>query len=302
MSSLIEDVRQNLRKSDTLQKLIVINIVVFVVLGITHQFNLLMQSSFDIYNYTQKWITVPSSLTSLLFRPWSIITYSFYHEDILHILFNMLWLYWMGKIFTEYLGSKKLFGVYFLGAIAGAFLYILFFNIFPLFEHAVASSYALGASASVLAITIAVATLLPDYTIFLLLIGPVKMKYIAAFTVLLDLLSMAGGNAGGHIAHLGGALFGFIYIKQLKKGNDLSAWITKITDSFQNIFSSKPKMRVAYKKKKSASDEEFMARKKSNQEIIDQILDKISQSGYSSLTKEEKELLFRASKNTPKER
>lgn len=207
-----------------------------------------------------------------------------------------------GKIFTEYLGQKKLTAVYFLGAISGAVLYILFFNVFPLFENVVDSSFALGASASVLAITIAAATLLPDYTIYLLLIGPVKLKYIAGITVLLDLLSMSGGNAGGHIAHLGGALFGFIYIKQLKKGNDIAAWFIRITDFIQNKFSGKPKMKVAYSKKQKTNDEEFLAAKKSNQEIIDQILDKISKSGYGSLTKEEKDLLFKVSKNTSGEK
>lgn len=299
MPSLLEDIKQQLGKRDSLQKLIIFNVVVFVLFGITHQVCKLIQSPFEIYFYAEKYLAVPSSIDSLIYRPWSIITYAFYHEDILHILFNMLWLYWMGKIFAEYLGNKKLTAVYFLGAIAGAILYILFFNIFPLFENVVELSFALGASASVLAITIAVATLMPDYTIFLLLIGPVKMKWIAAVTILLDLLSMTGGNAGGHIAHLGGALFGFIYIRQLKKGNDIGGWFIKIADMVQNFFSTKPKMKVAYRKKRSSLDDEFMEQKKSNQEIIDHILDKISKSGYGSLTNEEKELLFRASKNTP---
>ncbi|MFI5220567.1 MAG: rhomboid family intramembrane serine protease [Bacteroidia bacterium] len=302
MSSIIEEIKLNLRKRDSLQRLIIINVVVFAAIGITNVIFDFMKSSFEIYFYAEKYLAVPSSLVSLLTRPWTLITYAFLHEEIMHILFNMLWLFWMGKIFTEYLGQKKLTAVYFLGAMSGAVLYILFFNIFPLFEDAVASSRTLGASASVLAITIAAATLLPDYTIFLLLIGPVKLKYIAGITVLLDLLSMSGGNAGGHIAHLGGALFGFIYIKQLKKGNDIAAWFIRITDFIQNMFSAKPKMKVAYSKKRKASDAEFLANKKSNQEIIDQILDKISKSGYGSLTKEERELLFNASKNSTGEK
>ena len=295
MASLIDDIKHNLRKSDTLQKLIIINVAVFAVFGLIHSVFGLMRSPFDIYDYTEKWLTVPSSLNSLLYRPWSIITYAFYHEEILHILFNMLWLYWMGKILAEYLGNKKLLSTYILGGISGALLYILFFNIFPLFSEAVHSSYALGASGSVLAITIAVATLLPDYTIFLLFLGPVKMKYIAAFTVLIDLLSMSGSNAGGHIAHLGGALFGFIYIKQLQNGNDLAKGFNKLADFISGIFKPKPKMRVAYKN--PAAKKTPNTRNEPDQETIDRILDKISRSGYTSLSKEEKEILFKASGN-----
>ncbi|MEP7168195.1 MAG: rhomboid family intramembrane serine protease [Bacteroidota bacterium] len=295
MSSIIEDIKQNLRKSDTLQKLIIINVVVFALFGLIHQILRLMRSSFDIYNYTEKWLTVPSSLSSLLYRPWSILTYAFYHEEIFHILFNMLWLYWMGKILAEYLGNKKLLSTYVLGGMSGAVLYILFFNIFPLFSETVQSSFALGASGSVLAITIAVATLLPDYTIFLIFIGPIKMKYIAAVTVLIDLLSITGSNAGGHIAHLGGALFGFIYIKQLQKGNDLAKGFNKLTDFISGIFKPKPGMKVAYKN--PGSKKNPAARNEPDQETIDRILDKISRSGYTSLSKEEKEILFKASGN-----
>jgi rhomboid family protein len=295
MASLVDDIKHNLRKSDTLQKLIIINVVVFALFGLIHSVFGLMRSPFDIYDYTEKWLTVPSSLNSLLYRPWSVITYAFYHEEILHILFNMLWLYWMGKILAEYLGNRKLLSTYILGGISGALLYILFFNIFPLFSEAVHSSSALGASGSVLAITIAVATLLPDYTIFLLFLGPVKMKYIAAFTVLIDLLSISGSNAGGHIAHLGGALFGFIYIKQLQNGNDLAKGFNTVADFISGIFKPKPKMKVAYKN--PAAKKSTNTRNEPDQETIDRILDKISRSGYTSLSKEEKEILFKASGN-----
>lgn len=295
MSSIIEDIKHNLKKSNTLQKLIIINVAVFLIINLSKVAFQLFNIDFSGFDTIIRKLAVPASLNSLITQPWSILTYAFLHENFMHILFNMLWLYWMGNILAEYLGNKKLLSTYILGGISGALLYILFFNIFPLFTNAVNSSVALGASGSVLAITIAVATLLPDYTIFLLFLGPVKMKYIALFSVLLDLISISGSNAGGHIAHLGGALFGFIYIKQLKKGNDLAKGFNRVADFISNIFNPKPKMKVAYKnygtKKNSA------ARNEPDQETIDRILDKISQSGYTSLTKEEKELLFKASGN-----
>ncbi|HKR04017.1 MAG TPA: rhomboid family intramembrane serine protease [Bacteroidia bacterium] len=295
MSSFIEDIKHSLQKRDTLQTLIIINVAVFLVINLSKVAFQLFNIDFSGYELVIKELAVPASIKSLVWQPWSIVTYAFLHENLLHILFNMLWLYWMGKILVEYLGSKKLLSTYILGGIAGAILYILFFNIFPLFSNAVHSSYALGASGSVLAITMAVATLLPDYTIFLLFLGPVKMKYIAGFSVLLDLISISGSNAGGHIAHLGGALFGFIYIRQLQKGNDLAKGFNKLADFISGIFKPKPKMKVAYKnpaaKKSSAS------RGEPDQETIDKILDKISRSGYTSLSKEEKEILFKASGN-----
>lgn len=300
MSSLIEDIRQKLRKSNTLQKLIVINVAVFVLINLSKVILQLFKIEFTGYTDIVSALAVPASLTTLIKQPWSIITYAFLHEGLLHILFNMLWLYWMGQILAEYLGNKKLLSTYILGGIAGALLYIIFFNVFPLFSYSVHSSYALGASGSVLAITLAVATLLPDYTIFLLIIGPVKMKYIAAFTILLDLISMTGDNAGGHITHLGGALFGYVYITQLRRGNDIAAWFHKMADYVTNLFKPKSKMKVVYKKQ--TSNKKPLPVSEPDQDTIDRILDKISKSGYSSLTKDEKELLFKASKNSPEQK
>jgi len=295
MSSFIEDIKQNLRKGGTLQKLIIINVAVFVIINLSKVIFQLFNMDLSGHEFVIKELAVPAALNRLITQPWSIVTYAFLHENFLHILFNMLWLYWMGQILAEYLGNKKLLSTYILGGMAGALFYIIFFNIFPLFSNAVHSSYALGASGSVLAITLAVATLLPDYTIFLIIIGPVKMKYIAAFTVVLDLLSISGSNAGGHIAHLGGALFGFVYIKQLQKGNDLAKGFNKIADFISGIFKPKPKMKVAYKN--PAAKKGYSPRNEPDQETIDKILDKISRSGYPSLSKEEKEILFKASGN-----
>lgn len=295
MSSLVNDIRQNLKQSGTLQKLLLINIAVFVLINIIKAVLPLFLLSLNDYIRVTNWFAVPASVQILITRPWTLITYMFLHEDFFHLLFNMLWLYWMGQILQEYLGNKKLFSTYVLGGISGALLYILAFNFFPLFSNAVHSAIALGASASVLAITIAAATLLPDYSINLLLLGRIPLRLIAIFTIVLDLISISGDNAGGHIAHLGGALFGFVYIKQLRKGRDIADWFHKLIDRLSSLSTSsrRPTMNVKYRR--AADDDSFLKSKKVNQEYMDEILDKISKSGYGSLTKEEKDFLFKSS-------
>jgi hypothetical protein len=188
-----------------------------------------------------------------------------------------------------------MFSTYFFGGLTGAFLYILAFNLFPVFSDGLEQSYALGASAGVLAVVIGIATLIPEYSIMIILIGPVRLKYIAVFSVLLDLLSIADGNSGGHIAHLGGAFFGWLYVSRLKTGKDFTAGFNRLMDSIASFF-FRPKLRTVHKRT-SASDEAFLAAKKNKQEVIDEILDKISKAGYDSLTKEEKEILFKMSKD-----
>src|SRR4051812_3077145 len=172
----------NIRNADTLLRLLFVNIIVFLALAFTKV--LLQLFLVPDINITQ-WLAVPPDLHLLLFRPWTIITYMFVHTEFFHILFNMLWLYWMGRIFVEYLGSKKLFSTYVLGGIAGAAMYVLAYNVFPLFNHSGIYMPMIGASASVLAITVAIATLIPNYKISILLIGPVSLKYIAGVIVLL---------------------------------------------------------------------------------------------------------------------
>lgn len=294
---MITDLKYKLRYFNALQKLIAINVVIYLVVNIGNVVFRLFNFPEDFITGTvADWVAVPSSLSTLITRPWTIITYAFYHERFFHILFNMLWLYFMGQLFVEYLGEKKLAAVYFLGGIAGAFLFILFYNIFPLFNAEVNISVALGASASVLAITIAIATLLPDYTISLFVPGfTVKLKYIAIVLFLIDLLSIAGSNAGGSIAHIGGALFGFIFIKRLQKGNDISAGTQRLISRISSVFTKQPPIRVVYRK--NNSDEAYNQTKQASQETIDRILDKISKSGYQSLSNDERDILFKASKN-----
>ena len=155
--------------------------------------------------------SVPSSFKALLLRPWTLITYMFVHKDIWHILFNMLWLYWFGRIFLEYLDQRKLVAVYLLGGISGALVYILSFNIFPAFAGVVSESVAIGASASVMAIVIAIAAYVPDYTVHLFLFGRIKIKYMALAIFVLTSIMDFSVNSGGKLAHIGGAFFGYFY-------------------------------------------------------------------------------------------
>ncbi len=290
MNSPLKNLRSQVRISDTLQRLLIINIGLFLVLRIVNAISRLFLAPIFEFVDVADVLSIPASLSLFITKPWTIITYMFFHWEISHILFNMLWLYWMGRIFQEYLGNKKLLNTYLIGGLSGAIFFIAAYNLFPLFSGSLPSAYALGASASVLAITVAAATLVPDYKINLLFFGAVSLKWIALASILLDLVNVSGSNAGGHIAHLGGALYGFIYIKRLQKGQDLTAWLTNFFDRF---FSGS-RMKVAHKKKKM--DEEFILDKKAKQERMDEILDKISKSGYGSLTQEEKNFLFKVSK------
>jgi hypothetical protein len=217
----------------------------------------------------------------------------FTHKDIWHILFNMLWLYWFGRIFLEYLDGRKLVAVYLLGGICGALVYILSFNIFPVFTGIVADSVAIGASASVMAVVIAIAAYVPDYTINLLLLGRIKIKYMALGIFILTSILDFSVNSGGKLAHIGGAFFGYFYIMNLKHGHDIGKGINRIIDFFATLFKPRKKLRVTHKK--VADEFEYNKIKAEHQKRINRILDKISKGGYDSLTREEKETLFKES-------
>jgi hypothetical protein len=228
----------------------------------------------------------------------------FMHADVLHILFNMLWLYWFGTISLYFFTNKHLRGIYLLGGLCGGLLYILSYNTFPYFAEIVVHSPPLvGASASILAIVMATAYREPNYPVRLLLIGTVRLKYLALFVVLTDLLFLTSDNAGGHIAHLGGALAGLWFAASLRKGTDITAWINSILDGIAWLFDKKtwrrkPKMKVHYGSGSTMreKDYDYNARKKAQSDEIDRILDKLKKSGYGSLTTEEKKSLFDASK------
>lgn len=299
--SLIERIKIFFSRKETLPLLILINIVIWIAVLLIENLAFLFSSpdSAALGSYklqVSEWLlntfAVPANTHILLYRPWTLFTYMFLHEGFMHILFNMLWLWWFGTIFIKYLSQRQLLGTYIFGGLAGAFIYIAAFNFFPVFSVARESSLALGASASVLAVVVAIAFYVPDYTLNLLFIGPVRIKYIALFTVLLDLLMLKSGNAGGHLAHLGGAIWGFAYVKMLP-GIDptrLFNFLYQRNFSF-NFLKRKRKFKV-YKTDRPLTDDEYNRQKVLNQQKIDHILDKISKSGYDSLTKEEKALLF----------
>ena len=242
-------------------------------------------------------LAVPASLQTLAERPYTIFTYMFLHVEVMHILFNMLWLYWFGQIFLQFLSGKQLFATYIFGGLAGALIFIAAFNFFPVFEHSLPASIALGASASVMAIVVCISFFVPDYTVQLILIGPLKIKYIAIFFLMMDIAMIQSGNAGGHFAHLGGAMWGFSYVLMLRRGFDPSRIFSP---KWLSVFAFNNKMRRTKFKKvhvaaKPVNDDEYNRQRAANQKQIDIILEKISRSGYSSLTKDEKEFLFKSS-------
>ncbi|MDR2037068.1 MAG: rhomboid family intramembrane serine protease [Bacteroidales bacterium] len=277
--------------SDALVKLIIINVAVFVIYHIIQ----LCYVLFDATSHfpLDAWLAAPTDLQALLTRPWTLITYMFTHKDILHLLFNMLLLYWFGRIFRLYFSNSQLVNVFILGGLSGVALYIASYNIFPIFATAKYISTIIGASAGVLAVVLAISCYVPRYSINLLFFGPVRLIYIAGFAILLDIISisMNKGNMGGHIAHLGGAFLGYMFALNIRKGKDITSWLTRFFKWCKDLFKPKPKMKVNYKKP-STDDWEYNKQKKDNQAEIDRILDKISKGGYDTLTREEKETLF----------
>ncbi|WP_106830301.1 rhomboid family intramembrane serine protease [Parabacteroides pacaensis] len=293
MESFFTNIKQTFRRGNVLWSLIYINIGVFIVVRLGVVILTLFQiNSGEFLQYLQ----LPSSLDLLLIRPWTLITYMFTHYDFLHILFNMLWLYWFGKIFLMFFNERQLGGLYILGGLAGAFLFILAYNLFPYFEKMVTSSFLMGASASVMAIVFAISFYRKDYEIGLLFIGRIKLIYLAIFTFLLDLLAITSANAGGHIAHVGGALLGILYAAMIARGKDMTAPINRVIDWFANLGKRRPKMKVTYTNRRRETDYEYNARKNREAEDLDKILEKLRRSGYGSLSADEKRKLFDASK------
>jgi membrane associated rhomboid family serine protease len=286
----------NFRSRSVLSQLIIINVAFWLAINLLKVLLFLFQvHNLEIITY----LGVPSSIHKLLNMPWTIFTYMFTHEGFFHILFNMLLLYIGGSLFREYLNEKKLLSTYIFGGIFGALFYIASYNIFPVFSDVVSGSIAIGASASVLAVLVAIAVYIPNYTITFLLVGRIKLIYVALIFVAIDLLSINKDNPGGHLAHLGGALYGYIFILQLRKGRDLSNLLNifyKLSSQLSSLFKKKNKIKVEYKSKtgRPLTDDEYNEIRVNKQEKMDEILDKIAKSGYESLTKEEKEFLFKS--------
>lgn len=317
---MLHELKDTFRRSENrLNQLILINVGVFLVMNIAVVVLMLFKLQTSWYGSLSRALGVPASFFTLLQRPWSPITYMFIHSGFFHLLFNMMWLYGIGNILQSLLGARRLLALYLTGGLAGALVFILAFNIFPLFEG-LRGHYAVGASASVLAVVVGAATLSPDYPIRLFLLGDVRLRYLALAMVLMDLLNMAGPNAGGHFAHLGGAIFGYIYIKRLQQGRNLGLWIEQFFDAWpgfvhriRSYFGGDGSISRQYKRGplsvvKSTSSGTTKASDRGgainnpsesnrvSQQEIDAVLDKISRNGYDSLSTREKEILFRASR------
>jgi membrane associated rhomboid family serine protease len=281
--SIAEDVKSAFDYGNMLVKLIIINIVVFVVTALLNAFLPEIYSS-NILPY----LALPGELNVLLYRPWTLLTHMFLHQGLWHLIGNMITLYWFGNIAGDLLGDRKILPVYLLGGLMGALFYIVSYQLLPQI-----GIYALGASAACLAIVFTAVATAPDYVVHLILVGPVRIKYIGLFILFLDIIGTAGNsNTGGHLAHLGGTLFGFLFVWLLRNGTDMSSWFY-----IQNKPKRKPVSRL-----KVAHKAEILSGKKSQENRtglsnrVDEILEKIKSKGYSSLTDEEKEVLYQASK------
>ena len=302
MSNIVDDIKREFSKSENaLVKIILVNTAVFLVLLLLKIILTLSQSS-NVYQAVINTLQLPASTSEFLYKPWTLITYFFTHDDIFHILFNMLFLYWFGKLIDEYLGAKRVIALYILGGIAGGLIYIVLYNALPYFQAHVEGSRMLGASAAAFAVAVGASTLLPNYTFNLIFLGPIRIKFIALFYIILSLAQTVGPNAGGNLAHLGGAFVGYVFIKLLQSGTDLGKPLYAVMNVWSRLFRKRPSMQVTYRERQVYRSTSVYSSASSSGTIempdqteIDSILDKISKSGYESLTREEKQKLFKAS-------
>ena len=305
MATIFDDIKYRMGNAPILKQLIYTNVGVFIAVHLA----VVVLMLFNVTSH--EWLSfleVPSRLSAWPYRFWTIFTYMFVHYDVWHLLFNMLWLYWFGSIFIQYFSQKHLSVLYIVGGLAGAALYLLSYNVFPYFADK--QGMMCGASAAIMAIVFATAIRVPDYKVNLMFVGAVSLKYIAAVVIIIDLLSMTSPNAGGHFAHIGGALMGAIFALCWNRGKDILSPVNNLMDRIVSGW-GRPKIRFKHApspKKKSApkntqspndaerkrpeTDGEYRMRKKQEAEEIDRILDKIKKSGYSALTTEEKQRLF----------
>lgn len=294
--SIISEIKDSFRYGSVLTRLIYVNIGVFLIFRFIQLFLVLGGNSPDLVRSWLRIFSVPSEPLQLLLQPWTPVTYMFLHFDFLHLIFNILYLYWFGRLFMQLLGSHLMLRTYLAGGLAGALLYLLAFNYVPGFYSAFPSTVLLGASASVMAILFAVARFSPDHTVYLFLFGPVRLKYIALVAFLIDIISIPTlQNTGGHLAHLGGALTG-LYLGWLwtKKGVPKQPSQKQKANGFKWPFTKKSNLTVTHRR--PLSDMEYNAMKLQRQKEVDRILEKIKISGYDSLTSSEKKTLFDASK------
>ncbi len=301
--SIWEDAKREFSYGNMVTRIIIINVAVFVLINLVRIVLFIGNGGepSPLFQEIIRFFSMSSDWSHVLTHPWVIITSMFLHEGFFHILFNMLFIYWFGRIVADFIGNQRILPIYLLGGVAGAILYFVTANLLPYGQGGV--SYALGASAGVMAIVVAAGAIAPDYIMRLLLLGDIKLKYIVAALVFLDLVAATGyTNTGGAFAHLGGALFGWVFIRQLQSGNDwahpVNSFLDKVSNFFQGLGGSHSKKgpRVVYRNTSGRQRTDKASPDQSYQERLDTILDKIKQSGYESLSESEKEFLFNASK------
>jgi len=293
MATIVERLKYRYKNGDVLVKFLFINITVFFILKVIAIFFLLFNlNRVDLISF----LGVPSGLSQLLNRFWTPFTYMFVHEQLWHLLFNMLWLYWFGRIFLQYFTGRTLGSLYVLGGLGGAMLYVVAFNTVPYFI-VMGDSLMIGASAAVMAVVMGAAFYRPNVRLNLLFIGQVRIVYIAIAVFLVDLFSLRSGvNEGGHVAHIGGAMAGYIFALQYRRGRDITGWVSSLIDGLVNLTKPRKRVKMKVEYRKRETDLDYNERRNSQQAEIDAILDKLKKSGYSNLTPEEKKKLFDASK------
>ncbi len=294
MADIIDNLKHKFKTGNVITRLLFINTLVFVALKVV----MVIFTLFNIHAVDPvTFLGVPSHVPLLLGRIWTPLTYMFLHEGFLHLLFNMLWLYWFGQIFLQYFSGRTLGSLYLLGGLAGALFYVVAFNTIPYYTG-MDRGWMIGASAAVMAIVMGAAFYRPEVQMNLLFLGPIKIVYIAIFAFAIDFLSLGSTtNPGGHVAHIGGALLGYLFAMQYKRGRDVTHWMSRLIDGLVGLFKPRrkgPKMKV--KHSRNETDWEYNRRKQDEQAVIDAILDKLKQSGYGSLSSDEKKKLFDASK------
>jgi membrane associated rhomboid family serine protease len=294
MSNIADQIKQQFKSGDNLMRLIYINVGVFVVFLILNMISFLTTGNPDTFAYYARlWLALPSDPVAFITRPWTIITYMFLHAGFWHILWNMLILFFSGKIFLEYVGDRRLLTVFLYGGIAGGMLFFILYNISPAFSTGVPL---VGASAGVVAVLVAAATYVPNMPVRLFFVLEVKFWIVAALAVVSYIAGVTGSNSGGHLAHLGGAVVGYIFVQQLRKGNDWSIGLYNLFNRIEGWFERKPKVKKVYTNPSRKSSVKTASRTQNDQQRIDEILDKISKSGYDKLSKEEKDFLFKFGK------
>lgn len=296
--AIIDDLRRHYRQGGMLLRIVYINIAIFLLL---HLVGLVMwMTGTQEQNFLLTWLAMPSSFKELMWKPWTVFTYCFTHENLWHILFNLLWLYGIGRIFMEFFSPKQLSALYLLGGIAGALIYLVAYNVLPPLLGT--QGLLIGASASVMAIVVAVGLYAPNYKIGILFLGQISLKWIALVMVVLSVMSIQGDNPGGNIAHLGGALIGLWFATAIRKGHDITRWLNKLLDGMASFKIRMPARRkskpqvgqpvggTAYRGNTTSNDDT------PTEEELDRVLAKLKRSGYSALTDKERDILFKASR------